>query len=201
MRVDQINPEQYQSLLADKVAETTELFSALDHPEINVVSSPDRHYRLRAEFRVWHQDEDSYYIMFDPINKEKFRVDYYLPGSELINSLMQQVREYVLENEILRRKLYQVDFLTTLSGEALVSLIYHKALDHAWQQEAKLLKGWLSQHHKVDIVGRARKQKLLIEKDYVTEQLAVDGQTFIYQQIENTFTQPNGVINLSLIHI
>ncbi|MCU4676379.1 tRNA (uridine(54)-C5)-methyltransferase TrmA [Catenovulum sp. 2E275] len=200
MRVDQIDISQYDALLQEKQQTTLNLFNGLNLPaKTNLVASPNKNYRLRAEFRVWHQDDDSFYIMFDPATKEKFRVDYFIPGSELLNQLMQAVRNYFLANETLRFKLYQVDFLTTLSGEALVSLIYHKKLDDKWLAEAKALKQTLNQIAPVNIIGRARKQKVLVEQDYVTEKLTVAGQTYSYQQVENSFTQPNGLINQAML--
>lgn len=201
MRVDQIDISQYESLLHEKAQQTLALFEQIKLPEnIKTVESDHKNYRLRAEFRVWHQDEDSFYIMFDPINKEKFRVDYFIPGSELLNKMMVAVREHFLNNPILRFKLYQVDFLTTLSGEALVSLIYHKKLDDEWQQHAEQLKQALNEIAPTNIIGRARKQKVLVDKDYVTETLSVQNTQYHYQQIENSFTQPNGMINQAMLN-
>ncbi|AWB67124.1 tRNA (uridine(54)-C5)-methyltransferase TrmA [Saccharobesus litoralis] len=200
MRVDQIDTNQYATLLTEKVKTTELLFDGLHLPKAEVFPSPIEQYRLRAEFRMWHQDDDSYYIMFDPANKEKFRVDHYIPGSALIQSLMTRIREEILPNEVLRRRLYQVDFLTTLSGEALVSLIYHKPLDDTWLVEAKALKQRLTQDYKINLIGRARKQKVLVDQDYVTEKLAIGDKTLSYKQIENTFTQPNGAINTDMLN-
>ncbi|NTS78884.1 tRNA (uridine(54)-C5)-methyltransferase TrmA [Catenovulum sp. SM1970] len=199
MRADQIDVAQYQALLKEKIAETEAGFSSLAMPQANVVESPESGYRLRAEFRVWHQDDDSFYIMFDPQTKEKYRVDHYIPGSTLINELMEAVREAFLPNEILRRKLYQVDFLTTLSGEALVSLIYHKPLDAHWVAEATELKEQLNEKFNLNLIGRARKQKINIDQDHVTEVFNVNGRDLSYKQIENTFTQPNGIINKAML--
>ncbi|EWH10351.1 tRNA (uracil-5-)-methyltransferase [Catenovulum agarivorans DS-2] len=199
MRVNQIDPNQYGKLLSDKVQHTLTYFAGIEVPKPSVVESVKQNYRLRAEFRVWHQDEDSFYIMFDPETKEKYRVDYYLPGSELLNKLMQAVRQAFLVNPELRYKLYQVDFLTSLSGEALVSLIYHKPLDDRWQNEAKILKQQLNEITKVNLIGRARKTKILLDQDYIIETFDVNGQQLSYKQIENSFTQPNGFINQKML--
>lgn len=199
MRVDEIDTSQYTKLLEDKVQQTCSLFTELTLPKPTVYQSPVEQYRLRAEFRVWHQDDDSFYIMFDPVNKEKFRVDHYIPGSALIQQLMLRIREEFLPNEILRRRLYQVDFLTTLSGEALVSLIYHKPLDNEWLTEAKALKTRLESDFKINIIGRARKQKIAVDNDFVNEVISLDGVDYHYKQIENTFTQPNGHINQCML--
>lgn len=200
MRVDQIDTRQYQSLLDEKVTQTLSLFDGIDLPSHQVIASPEQHYRLRAEFRVWHQGEDSYYIMFDPLTKEKFKVEYFLPGSVLINQLMEAVRAAFLKNDTLRHKLYQVDFLTSLSGQAVVSMIYHKPLDEAWQLEAQQLKAELNTIAPLNIIGRSRKQKMLVDQDYLVETLTVDGKQYRYKQIENTFTQPNGFINQHMLN-
>ena len=46
----------------------------------------------------------------------------------------------------------------------------------------------------VDILGRARKMKIAIERDHVVERLEVAGRTLSYMQVENSFTQPNAVM-------
>ena len=51
-----------------------------------------------------------------------------------------QVLEALNGNELLGKQLFQVNFLTTLSGEALVTMIYHKKLDDAWTEQARALK-------------------------------------------------------------
>ena len=94
-------------------------------------------YRMRAEFRVWHDGDDLYYIMFDKETREKYRVDQFPAASRLINRLMPLLIETIKINPVLRRKLFQIDFLSTLSGEILVSLLYHRKLDDTWTQEAQ----------------------------------------------------------------
>lgn len=49
-------------------------------------------------------------------------------ASKLINDMMPIVMQNICENEVLRRKLFQVNYHTTLSGHALVTMIYHKKL-------------------------------------------------------------------------
>jgi len=49
-------------------------------------------------------------------------------------------------------------------------------------------------------MGRARKQKICLDADFVTEQLMVDGRRFQYQQVENSFTQPNAEMAQKMLH-
>lgn len=194
-----IHPDNYQSQLEAKKGDMQTMFSEFQMPTMHVFESEPLHYRLRAEFRVWHDGDDLYYIMFDQDTKQKIRVDQFPVASVLINEAMELLLENIKLNEILRRKLFQVDFLSTLSGELLISLLYHKQLDEQWIENAKTLKDTLSALGPVDIVGRARKQKVILDKDYVNESLKVLGKEFHYQQVENSFTQPNGVVNQHML--
>ncbi|WP_432460259.1 tRNA (uridine(54)-C5)-methyltransferase TrmA [Agarivorans sp. QJM3NY_25] len=192
-------PEKYQQLLAEKVAKRREQFAEFNPPEPSIFSSASKHYRMRAEFRMWHEGDDLYYIMFDPATKQKFRVDSFPPASALINRLMPLLIEQLKSEQVLRHKLFQVDFLSTLSGEVIVSLLYHKPIDEAWRTAAEQLKAELSKLFSLQLIGRSRKQKICLEQDRVNEVLEVAGEQLIYQQIENSFTQPNAVVNQHML--
>ncbi|EKK9986012.1 tRNA (uridine(54)-C5)-methyltransferase TrmA [Vibrio vulnificus] len=190
-----VNPQRYQQQLAEKVQRLTDMFAPYQAPELEVFESPDQHYRMRAEFRVWHEGEEMYYIMFNQETREKYRVDQFPAASRLINDLMPLLIDAMKDNESLRRKLFQVDFLSTLSGEILVSLLYHRQLDDAWIENAKALKQRLNDEgFNLNLIGRARKMKIVLDRDYVVEKLDVNGKPYIYQQVENSFTQPNGKV-------
>jgi len=194
-----ITPTDYPRQLADKADRMTRRFARFQPPELEVFASPETHYRMRAEFRVWHEGDDLYYIMFDPQTKQKYRVDQFPAASTLINRAMPRLIEALKHSEPLRRKLFQVDFLSTLSGELLISLLYHKQLNDAWTDAARQLKAELGKTFKVDIIGRARKQKISLDREHVIETLAVNGRTYHYQQVENSFTQPNARINEAML--
>ena len=194
-----IHPDNYDKQLSDKKQEMTSLFSCFNLPTAEIFPSKPLNYRLRAEFRVWHQGDDLYYIMFNSETKEKFRVDDFPVASKLINQAMKALLIAIKDIKELRYKLFQVDFLSTLSGELLISLLYHKPLEATWESEAKELKAKLSVIAPVNIIGRAKKQKIIIDKDYVMESLQVGENNFIYQQVENSFTQPNGNVNEQML--
>lgn len=184
-------PENYSQQLSDKVAQLRADFSALSLSEIDVFESPPSHYRMRAEFRAWHKNDRVELVMFGgETNQSPIAVTEFPIGSERINQLIPGLLNALNTSITLRRKLYQVEFLTSLSGEALISLIYHLPLDDDWEQEAERL----CQQLDVFLVGRSRKQKRVIGRDYVLEKLQVDGRTFCYQQVESSFTQPNAFV-------
>jgi len=194
-----IHPDNYSEQLSKKQQDMAELFNDFDLPTTDVFSSPPLNYRQRAEFRIWHDGDDLYYIMFNSKTKEKYRVDDFPVASLLINKAMKALLTAIKDHKELRYKLFQVDFLSTLSGELLISMLYHKPLEESWQIEANKLKASLSVIAPVDIIGRAKKQKIIVEKDYVMESLNVGGKTYIYQQVENSFTQPNAMVNEQML--
>lgn len=194
MSSNKIQSSQYQSLLNQKVLSLQNLMNDFNLPNFEVFESSPLAYRMRCEFRVWHEGDDLFHIMFDKETKEKYRVDEFPIASTLIQTAMKAVIQYLKSNDILRRKLFQIDYLSTLSGELLISLLYHKQLDENWKRECEKFKTHLNDTFKVNIIGRARKQKVVLDRDFVVEKLTVDGKQYTYKQVENSFTQPNAKV-------
>jgi tRNA (uracil-5-)-methyltransferase len=199
MRATNIDTNQYEVLLLKKAERIRESFSHLAMPDLEVFDSPKLHYRMRAEFRVWHEGDDLYHIMFDQETKEKYRVDAFPQASEIINLAMSNLMSLLRENTLLRNKLFQIDYLSTLSGELIISLLYHKHLSEEWLAEAERLSQSIIPSQQVNIIGRARKQKQVIGSEFVTEQLPIGDKTYTFKQIENSFTQPNAIVNCKMI--
>ncbi|GAB2926747.1 tRNA (uridine(54)-C5)-methyltransferase TrmA [Rheinheimera gaetbuli] len=199
MSVGQVFPEQYDAQLTAKVAAVQQLLTDFNPPSVEVFRSPPTHYRLRAEFRIWHNGDDIYHAMFDSETRDKVRIDHFPVACHGIADFMPVLLKHIQFNHELRYKLYQVDYLATLSGELLVSLIYKRPLTNGWLEQAKQLTDTLAGQYKVKFIGRSRKQKLLLSTDYVTEKFELDGRTLQYQQVEGSFTQPNGAVNLHML--
>lgn len=196
MAIHRVNTDDYTAQLQRKVEHLKRAYSAYTSLAPEVFPSPPIHYRLRAEFKVWHEKDRAHYAMYRQGEyKKPFVVDQFTVGSELINRLMPQSLDAINASEILSKRLFSAEFLTTLSGDALITLIYHKKLDERWQTEARALQEKLA----FPILGRSRKQKVLLERDYVTEQLQIGDRSYQYKQVEGSFTQPNGEICRSMI--
>lgn len=186
----------YHEQLDIKLERVRELFRPLPLPSLEVYESPGTGYRMRAEFKIWHEGNDTYYAMFQPGEyKKPYRIDNFLPGHVQIQELMPKVLEFIKSDIVLRKKLFQAEFLTTLSGETLLTLIYHKKLDDDWTAAANLI----SEKLKIKIIGRSRKQKVTLQDDFVTEALTIDGRTYKYRQVEGSFTQPNATVCKKMI--
>ncbi len=199
MRPIDIQAETYSDQLQQKTAMVKQSFEQFDMPELEVFSSEPLNYRMRAEFRVWHDGDDLQHIMFDQESKQKYAVHHFPPASLLINQVMQDLIARLKDQEILRRKLFQIDYLATLSDEIVVSLLYHKPLDDQWQTQMQALLAELRQKYRIDIIGRAKKQKVILDKDYVTESLCINKRDYSFKQIENSFTQPNAKVNIKML--
>ncbi|MDF0534559.1 tRNA (uridine(54)-C5)-methyltransferase TrmA [Shewanella sp. A32] len=199
MNLDAMVPERYGEQLEQKRHLLQQSFAEFSPPLLEVFPSQPQHYRMRAEFRVWHDGDDLYFCVYDQQAKQPVRCDQFLPASALINQMMLALVDELKPNSALRHRLFQVDFLSTLSGDILVSLLYHRQLDDVWQAEAAALKQRLSSRFKVDLIGRARKQKVLLDRDFVIETLPVNNEQFHYKQVENSFTQPNAGVACKML--
>ncbi|AFJ48856.1 tRNA (uridine(54)-C5)-methyltransferase TrmA [Shimwellia blattae] len=191
---------QYDAQLAEKVQRLQTMMAPFSAPAPEVFRSPVSHYRMRAEFRIWHEGDDLYHIMFDQQTKQRIRVDRFPAASELINQLMPEMLSGIRASQVLRHKLFQLDYLTTTSGQAVVTLIYHRPLDDEWRAQALALRDNLrARGFNLQFIGRATKTKIELDCDYVDETLLIAGKPMIYRQVENSFTQPNARVNIHML--
>ena len=197
MNSNTFQPEQYETLWQQKTAQTLSLFSGLTIPEPEVYASPSSGFRMRAEFKIWHDGPEWTYGMFEKGNNHTPYVVTEFPiASDAIQALMPRLREAILGWDELSYRLFEIDFLSTRHGDMLVTLIYHKKLSEEWLEHAQKLASALD----IKIIGRARKQKHCTHDDWVLEALDVQNETFYYQQKEGSFTQPNAFINQAMLN-
>jgi tRNA (uracil-5-)-methyltransferase len=207
----------YDSQLKAKVERVKKQFTDHFSGEIDVFESKKKHYRQRCEFRIWkdydeekQSPKDMYYVMFEgqekrTAEKVRHRVDDFHVGSELVNELMHKVLAGVKGSEVLSRRIFQANFHTTLSGQAMVTLLYHRKLDDEWKAEAEKLRQSLAriegveEGHTPSVIGRSRKQKLILGTDYVVETLRINGVDLKYQQLEGGFSQPNAGMSVHML--
>lgn len=197
MSTDQQDPAQYQNQLDNKIAKYRLSMeqAGVDITEITVHRSAPLGFRMRAEFRVWHQDGQVFYAMNRPGEKRPYIIHDFPIGAPLIGKTMPLLLQALNSSAILSRKCFSAEFLTTSSGQVLITLIYHRPLDSEWEAQARALQNRLG----LSIIGRSRKQKVVLDKDYVTEQLNIEGRNYSYQQVESGFTQPNAGINCQML--
>ena len=86
MSLPRIDPTQYEQQLSEKKAFIERRFAEFEPPALEVFSSPATYYRMRAEFRVWHDGDDLFFAMYDadpdrPGEKKIVRMDQYPAAS------------------------------------------------------------------------------------------------------------------------
>jgi tRNA (uracil-5-)-methyltransferase len=201
MPLSAVQPENYLTLLADKVRTVAALMAPFSPPSPQVYPSQPTGFRLRAEFRIWHDGDRIDYVMFRrgepriPIVITAFPI-----AHERIQSAMPLLLSTLNANRTLRHKLFQVEFLASLSGDLVITLAYHRKLDAVWEAAAQQLATTLEfEIPALSIIGRSRNKKLVIGVDYVQEILPVHGREFRYRQYEQSFSQPNGGVNIQMI--
>ncbi len=191
------SPAAYAQQLQTKQSRLHNLLSEFNAPEPQVFASSEQHYRLRAEFRLWREGDKRFYALFAPgDNRTPIFINTFPIGSTLINQLMPRLEAAWNASKALSDRLFQVEFLTTLSGEAMITLCYHRPLDEDWQAVAEQLASDLN----VSIIGRSRGKRTVIGRDFVVEKLNVAGREFSYRQPEGAFTQPNGAVNTHMLN-
>lgn len=203
-------PENYNTLLSDKAKGIRTLFNIFNPPQLDVFPSPKTHFRMRSEFRIWHEKKPitnnnfsmsgnsnhCFYAMFEPTSpKIPVQIKKFPIAHTSIDNLMAPLLEYINKSVELNKKLFQIEFLSSTKNEVVATLIYHRMLDDVWEIAAKDLEKKFNIH----IIGRARKQKIVLSKDYVNEVLNIDNTLYNYEQKENSFTQPNAAINQAMI--
>ncbi len=184
----------YESQLKEKIVLNKNSFKEFYTGEFHIVKSPQSHYRSRSEFKIWHQGDEIFYAMNNRDKKSVVFVEECPQVNIYIATLMPKLLK-LLKEKNMNYKLFGVDFLSSSDGEVLVSLLYHRKLDDVWQNLASKIAQKLS----IYIIGRSRKQKLIIGQDYITETLSVNGDSYKSRHIENSFTQPNPRVNEKMI--
>jgi len=186
----------YTAQLTQKKERVEELLAPFYRGELAVFDSPDAHYRARAEFRIWHEGDVCHYAMGNITKDGAVNIEECPKVIDSIEKRMWRLLDAInASQEVLKKKLFAVEFLATTTDECLVTMLYHRKLDEAWSDEARQLEAQLA----CKVMGRSRKQKVVLSDEYVTETLPIDGREVIYVQYESGFTQPNPYVNVKMI--
>ncbi|HHD72700.1 MAG TPA: tRNA (uridine(54)-C5)-methyltransferase TrmA, partial [Epsilonproteobacteria bacterium] len=185
----------YATQLKDKEERVSALLAPFYRGAMGVFGSPDHHYRARAEFRIWHEGDHCDYAMGNLEKNGAVTIEMCPKVSLAIEKRMWPLLEKINDVPILKTKLFAVEFLATTTDACLITLLYHRRLESDWEEEAKKLESVLQ----CKILGRSRKQKVILSDEFVTEKLRIDGREVTYRHYESGFTQPNPAVNVKMI--
>jgi len=192
----------YEGQLDLKIQREKERFSSftdIKNIDFDIVKSEEQNFRNRAEFKIWKNfDENNNptlsYAMTS-VDKNVLEISSCQIVSQDIADLMPKLLEELQKDKTLSFKLFAIEFLNSSTGDMLVTLIYHRKLEEDWNTLAQEL----SNKFNIKIIGRSRKQKVILENDYIDEKLPINNTNYNFRYIEGGFTQPNTKVNIGMI--
>ncbi|MFY9070088.1 tRNA (uridine(54)-C5)-methyltransferase TrmA [Aliarcobacter butzleri] len=189
----------YEEQLNYKIQREKERFSNFTNIDFDIIKSNESNFRNRAEFRIWwEKGENNKEILSYAMNdfkKNILKINSCEMVSFHIKELMPKLIDELQNDLELSFKLFAVEFLGSSTKDMLVTLIYHKKLEESWIQKAKEIEKRLD----IKIIGRSKKQRLVLTNDYINETLNISNQNFFFAYEENGFTQPNTNVNVQMI--
>ncbi|WP_152017792.1 tRNA (uridine(54)-C5)-methyltransferase TrmA [Aliarcobacter butzleri] len=189
----------YEEQLNYKIQREKERFSNFTNIDFDIIKSNESNFRNRAEFRIWwEKGENNKEILSYAMNNFKkniLKINSCEMVSFHIKELMPKLIDELQNDLELSFKLFAVEFLGSSTKDMLVTLIYHKKLEESWIQKAKEIEKRLN----IKIIGRSKKQRLVLTNDYINETLNISNQNFFFAYEENGFTQPNTNVNVQMI--
>ena len=189
----------YEEQLDFKVQREKERFSNFTSMNFNIIKSEEKAFRNRAEFRIWWEkdenDKEVYSYAMNDFDKNILEIDSCQIVSLHIQEIMPKLLKELNQNELLSNRLFAIEFLGSTTNDLLVSLIYHRKLDATWSKLALELETKLN----IKIIGRSRKQKVILSDDLISETLNINNQDFKFEYQEGGFTQPNTNVNTKMI--
>ncbi|MFY4808272.1 tRNA (uridine(54)-C5)-methyltransferase TrmA [Aliarcobacter butzleri] len=189
----------YEEQLNYKIQREKERFSNFTNIDFDIIKSNESNFRNRAEFRIWwEKGENNKEILSYAMNdfkKNILKINSCEMVSHHIKELMPKLIDELQNDLELSFKLFAVEFLGSSTKDMLVTLIYHKKLEESWIQKAKEIEKRLN----IKIIGRSKKQRLVLTNDYINETLNISNQNFFFAYEENGFTQPNTNVNIQMI--
>ena len=194
-----LHDKSYEEQLDFKVQREKERFSNFTSMDFDIIKSSDKNFRNRAEFRIWwdKDENDNHTISYamNDFDKNILEIDSCQIVSPHIQKIMPKLLDFVRKEKELENKLFAVEFLGSTTNDLLVTLIYHRKLDDSWNELAKKLELELN----IKIIGRSRKQKVILTNDLISETLNINNQDFKFEYQEGGFTQPNTKVNIQMI--
>ena len=189
----------YEEQLNFKLQREKERFSDFTTMDFDIIKSEEKAFRNRAEFRIWWEKDESgkeilSYAMND-FNKNILEINSCQIVSPQIQEIMPKLLDLLMSELTLSYKLFAVEFLGSTTNDMLVTLIYHKKLDEEWNELAKQIEKKLN----IKIMGRSRKQKIVLSSESINETLNINNQNFKFAYQEGGFTQPNTNVNIQMI--
>ena len=164
----------------NKFQKATSLIDEHYKNNITINLSPSHGYRSRCEFGYKNNFYTMYYPSGDIIYLDTFRV-----ARPSIQTLMPKLLNHINKSNVLKTKLFQINFRSNRKNRVLVSLIYHKLLD----DEVKGLANKVANILNTSINLRSKNDLYSTHSDLLEDDIE-HLETILYQT-DQSFYQPN----------
>lgn len=208
----------YNEFLAIKInnlqhiLQTHHIFPSIEESiPIEINTSPIKFFRMRCRFsiRLSLINSSMEYLMWEEQSSmPKYIVTTFPIASTHINIIMPLLKTHIESCEILRNSLNSVNFLSSLTGNVIITLIYeNRQLDEIWDNSAKQVRLDLQQKCSEEItsiqfIGRgSHHSKRIIDVDYIHETFVLhDERVLQYIQVIDGFSNPNAIVNMKSLN-
>lgn len=194
----------YEEQLQKKIKESLEklpsdIVAQIHDTNMTIIRSPIKYFRQRIRLGVKEYKGKLCYVMWEG-GSPSVIVESFPIAAENIYRCSADVLQYVDGVPELSVKLRAVHYLSSLTGELIISLIYERPLiEDSWRAAAQLLRDRVKSRLDisiVNIIGRAAGVCVTIGTNRLTEKLHLsDGRSLSYIQIEDGFSNPNAHVN------
>ena len=164
----------------DKFTQALDLIGRHFSGDVLINHSPANGYRSRCEFGY----KQGFYTMYDAHGK-RIELRSFAIARPSIQNIMPKLIDYINNDYELSNKLFQINFRTNRNDHLLITLIYHKLLNHNLKQKASELANQLN----IDLNIRARKELFSTGQELLADNLDVNNS--ILYQTDQSFYQPN----------
>lgn len=208
---NQIFPPEIKHLLNTILTQATTLdeIQTLSNHMISIIQSPKECCRQRVRFGVKHLENNKLaYVMWEG-GSPSIHVKDFPIASAPIRALMPILLEIIEAIPSLSEGLQAVHYLSSTIGDVLISLIYNLDIsipEKQWEIHANQLLQQLHAHSlegitEISMIGRSKKHKVVLGKNYVVEQFVLNNnRTIQYKQVDDGFSNPNGMVNLRVLN-
>lgn len=150
------------------------------------------HFRSRAEFKIYHEDDKIFYAMTS-LEKKFLKIENCPKVDIKIADLMPILLQNIQTSKELKTKLFGIEFLTS-KDEILPILLYHKNIELIKENLEDL-----SKKLNLNLIVRSYKKKLVFGRNFLNEELKILDKTYFYRFSDSGFIQPNRYMNENMI--
>lgn len=199
MKYDQTLYDHQLDKKKSDICASFESFPGFNSDEVFVISSPKCGFRNRCRFQIQKDLDGKYCHILWENGLPSVQVVCFPIACPIIQFAMRPITSFLNSDSVVGINLSAIHYLSTLSGELLISFIYSNPLPSDWCERMTGLRDCLKSLnfcHSIDFIGRSKGQKIVMDKNFVKETLVLSSELqFSYFQVDDGFSNPNGAVN------